>query len=579
VGARAGSYPWIGALSLLLACGGPEDPAPADAATDAEGGVNADAGLDADAMIPPITGRFNEVAAEVGLTFEHRAGPLPVALGEDYLMQGTHMSGGAAVADFDADGFVDLYLPSADADDRLYFGSATGRFEDRTSTFALAQPGSSSAAAAADIDGDGDSDIFVTTYLGDRHFVFINRLDETPPRFTEEAEARGLSFAAYAPVLGFGGAFGDYDLDGYLDLFVSDWGPRATGTASAARLMHNLGATSPGVFEDVTIAAGVTMDGFQRRNPVAPWGGWVFTVAFTDLDDDGLPDLVVASDFNTARIFWSRGDGTFEDGTLLAGFDDVGLGMGLALADIDGDGRTDVYFSEVGPVSEALGPDYVLADGLRDHLFLNLGGRRFAEVGMELGVAYGGWAWGTSFLDVERDGSLELFVANGVTFESPVYLDDPSLLWAREGEVYVDRAAEFGLRSRGQGRAALVFDGDADGDQDLLVVNHIGNLEYFRNEIETPHGFLDVRLQGIRANRAGIGAVVSIRIHPGAPLIRQEIVGGAEFCGSVPASAFFGLGPGDAPIDELRVRWPTPDRHEQILRDVPRNARIVIVEE
>lgn len=525
---------------------------------------------------------FTDVAVEAGLDFSHRSGALPGGDPEDLPNIGAHLTGGAAIADFDGDGREDIYLPRIDAPDLLFRNGGDGRFEDVTLEVGLFDPGPSSAATAGDVDGDGDTDLYVSTYGGERNYLFINRLDESVGGFSEEAIERGVALSDLDVTRAFGAALGDYDLDGYLDMFVVDWGGRPEGTRSGSRLFRNRGAGEPGVFEDATEVAGVGVDAFRRRDPGAEWGSWSLTAAFSDLDGDGWPDLAVIGDFRTSRMFWNEGDGTFSDGTAAAGFDVIDSGMGLAVGDHDGDGMLDLFVSEISSVTQT----EAILPGMGCRFFSNRGGRRFGRVARDLGLAQGGgWGWGATFLDVERDGVLELFLVNGfqlTTGYPPTpaseFIDDPARLWRLEEGRFVDVAPELGVASPHQGRAALVFDYDVDGDQDLLVVNHEQRMELFRNDLRTASGWLEVRLDGTRANRRGVGALVRVRVHDGGEYLTREITGGAVYSGSTPPTAYFGLGPGVEPVAEVRVRWPTPDHHEQVIRQVPRNGTVVIVE-
>ena len=240
------------------------------------------------------------------------------------------MSGGAAAADYDNDGLVDLFVTRLDAPDILYRNTGDGRFEDRTEAAGLSDfELRSNGALWADIDNDGDADLYVTTIGDKRFYLFINN---GAGRFTEEGIERGAAIATDEIHVGYSIATGDYDRDGWLDLHVTEWGSDSVisdRAPSHARLLRNLGAEAPGYFADVTVSAGVQLDDVESQalgdpdsNPMLSLsdgaglnGPFAFASAFTDLDGDGWPDLAVASDFGQSRLFWNNRDGTFTDGS------------------------------------------------------------------------------------------------------------------------------------------------------------------------------------------------------------------------------------------------------------------------
>ena len=178
-----------------------------------------------------------------------------------------------------------------------------------------------------------------------------------------------------------------------LDIFTSEWrtlwqtndnGP------THARLLHNRGAEQPGYFDDVTTEAGVSVDLLH------PHGDFALSPRFSDLDGDGWPDLTIASDFLTSRLFWNNGDGTFTDGTREASVGTDQAGMGSTIGDYDGDGDLDWF---VTAISDHRYPDR------GNRLYRNEGQREFSDQTDAVGVRDGQWGWGTSFLDYDNDGN------------------------------------------------------------------------------------------------------------------------------------------------------------------------------
>src|SRR5262249_258113 len=381
----------------------------------------------------------------------------------------------------------------------------------------------------------------------------------------------------------------DYDRDGYLDLYVGEWRLAADNPSDAksnARLLHNRGAAAPGTFEDVTVHAAVAMDDVPTIDPRA-MGVFPFTPRFADLDDDGWPDLVIAADFGTSRLFWNNHDGTFTDGTKAAGVGSDENGMGSAVGDYDGDGRLDWF------VTAILDPDdYCTKMGFScfwgtsgNRLYHNEGGRKFSDRTDAAGVRDGYWGWGTAFLDYDNDGDLDLVMTNGVRFafvEPDVayvvarFVNDPMRLWRNDAGVMTEVSAAAGLTSVDSGKGLLTFDYDHDGNLDVFVVNNAGHPVLYRNN-GTGNTWLRVRAIGRDSNRDGIGARVFVTATPGGPSQLREIDAGSHFLGQSEFTAHFGLGAATTPVAEVRVEWPTTGRTQRF-QNVPRNTLLVATE-
>jgi enediyne biosynthesis protein E4 len=526
---------------------------------------------------------FTDVTQEAGIHYQQwQFEPMSACL-EDWdssLCVAARLTGGATVGDYDGDGWDDLYVTRLDGPDILYRNRGDGTFEDVTLQAGLGANLPTNGAAFGDVDDDGHLDLLVTTVRGDRWFLYLNRGDGT---FIEQAEGRGVASWDGGVRGGMSGCFGDYDRDGWVDLHVNEWLPLVDEEFpdNFTRLFRNRGGEQPGHFDDVTVAAGVDM------RPLVSGGVMSFASIFTDLDDDGWPDLVVVADFFQTRLFWNDGDGTFHDGTLDLGVDVPSdeNGMGLAVGDMDGDGRLDWFVTSIYddrfPCDDCAGWGH---SGNR--LYRNLGGRRFEDATDHLGVRDGGWGWGTAAFDHDNDGALDLVMTNGYIFpeiaSADVFIDEPMRLWrnAGAGQPMTEVAAQVGLADRGAGKALLVFDYDGDGDLDVFVVNNAGEPRLYRND--GPTGcFLRVRAEGRGAraggtNRQGLGARVEVRIREGdAPVIR-EINGGCGYLGQHENVAHFGLAT-EPRVHEVRVRWPTSGT-ETVLHDVPVNQTLIVRE-
>ena len=522
---------------------------------------------------------FTDVAAAAGLTARNVSG----SPSKRYLIEAK--GGGAAFLDAEGDGDLDIYLlsgstfgrPDPRAHNRLYRNDGPRPFVDVTAGSGLGDTSWSMGAAAADFDNDGDADVYVTNYGANRLFE-----NDGAGRFSDVTAAAGVGDTLW----GTGAAWGDYDRDGDLDLYAANfvrfrkdlrprameycqwkgvevfYGPEAYPGAPDV-LYRNDGG---GAFRDVSREAGVTVP--------TPYKG--FQPVFSDLDDDGWPDVYVADDTTPNLFFRNLGDGTFRDVSLRSGAShnvngDVQAGMGVDLGDYDGDGDLDLFVTHFSD-------DY-------NTLYRNEGGGYFGDVSFRagLGAASMPWVgWGTAFADLDNDADLDLFVANGHVY--PVVDDhdlgtsygQPNLVFANQGQgVFEDASARAGpgLRVRKVSRGAAFGDYDDDGDVDILVLNADDAPTLLRNDGAAGH-WLGVRLRGRRSNRDGIGA--RVRVTAGGRTQVREVRAGASFLSSNDLRAHFGLGAATS-VERLAVSWPSGS--VQILEDLPVDRYLLIDEE
>jgi len=408
----------------------------------------------------------------------------------------------------------------------------------------------SNGAAFGDIDNDGDQDLYVGVMgaAGDatnhRNYLFIN----DGSSFSEQAMARGAGMGSSQDRRIFSVALGDYNRDGYLDLHATEW---LVPSAPHSRLLRNRGASSAGYFDDVTTAAGVELSGIEG-----------FSSTFTDLDRDGWPELAVAGDFGTSRLFWNNGDGSFTDGTEAAGVGTDENGMGSALGDLDGDGDLDWFVTSIFDADETCEVHACNWGYSGNRLYRNEGGRVFSDVTDAAGVRDGAWGWGTVFFDYDNDGDLDLVMVNGIDFAETVvdtkYVDDPMRFWENDGSgVMTEKSAAVGLTDTGSGKGLLTFDYDGDGDLDLFVVNNGAGPRLYRNDGGNAKGWLRVQTVGSVSNRDGLGAWITLQALPGGPVQVREMGTAGHFLGQSERVAHFGLGDGSSPVHKVTVRWPS----------------------
>lgn len=474
--------------------------------------------------------------------------------------------GAAAVGDYDGDGWPDVYLTRMNGPGRLMRNRGDGSFDDQAQSAGLDLEESVGAAAWLDIEGDGDLDLMLTSVGGLRHHLYVN---DGRGQFSEQARERGAAVETNDVHVGMSIAVGDYDLDGYVDMFVSDWrNPYMLGPGEQHnRLLHNLGAEAPGYFEDVSAAMGIDVEAVTQAVAETA-GAYGFAPAFVDLDDDGWPELVLTNDFGTSRLYWNDGLGGFHDGTELAGVGTDDNGMGSTFGDIDGDGDLDWFVTSIF----MNGWNH---DGNR--MYRNEGDRSFTDVTDAVGVREAGWGWGTAFFDVDLDGDLDLAAAAG--WPAGPFSADPARLWINpglEGQAWPDEAVARGLDFDRQGRGLVPFDFDRDGDLDLLVLANTERPGLYRNDVESGD-WLEVRAREAGGNSQGVGVRVRVQAKPGAPWQVRIIGVGTHLFGQAEATAHFGLPPGEEPLGTVELTWPASG-HTVTLTDVARNQRLEVSE-
>ena len=504
---------------------------------------------------------FEPVAAESGIDFVHYNG----ASGRKYLVE--TMGGGVAWIDYDGDGLLDAYFVSgaplpgsttttAPPVNRLYRNLGAGSFGDVTDAAGVGDKGYGLGCCVADYDNDGDSDLYITNYGA--NVLYRNDGGGT---FTDVSREAGVGHVGFSA----GSAFADFDNDGLLDLFVSNYvvlnlddRPECSqdGIPAYCRpedypatldvLYRNNG---DGTFTDVSDAAGIAARG---RGLGAVWG---------DFDADGFPDVFVANDRMANFLYRNRGDGSFEEIGEFAGvaYNEHGYsesGMGVAVGDCDGDGATDLFVTNYQAQTNTLYRN----DGPID------GAGAFWDVTNRAGLGESSLlslAWGAAFADMDGDGLLDLLVANGhldpdiAVFEDVGTYRQPNQAYRNVGDgrfADVSRSAGAGLAVAKSSRGLAAGDYDNDGDVDALVGAIAEAADLLRNDAGGDAAWIGVALVGVRSNRDGIGARISVTA--GERTQTRDIHSGGSYLSHGDMRGLFGLGTGEV-VDRVRVRWPS----------------------
>ncbi len=528
---------------------------------------------------------FTDVTGRAGIAFRHFHGTRTSRLPED-------MGSGAAWDDYDRDGWLDLFvvnevgpltLPpgqreASPAHDALYHNNGDGTFTEVGAAAGVDARHWGMAAAWGDPDNDGFPDLFVTAYGHNR--FYHNNGDGT---FADRTHAAGLDGPE-----GFwaGAAWGDYDRDGALDLYVSGY-VRFTDKAGSHTalqydvetpaginpssflpernlLYHNRG---DGTFEEVAETLGV--DNPEGRSLGAAWA---------DFDEDGWPDLYVANDVSDNVLYHNLGGTVFEEISHQALVADYRGAMGIAVGDWDGDADLDLF------ITHWIAQENALYNNLRRSPGGTMPGLRFMDVADRFGlgqVALDFIGWGTAFFDYDLDGRLDLFVVNGSTFQQR---DAPErllpmadqLFWnrgPREGffDVSAVSGAYFGTAHVGRG--AAFGDYDNDGDEDVFIVNHGGPGVLLRNDGATGRHWLTVALEGRQSNRSAIGA--RVRLVAGGQVQVRQVGAQRPYLSQNSPWVHFGLGQATR-VDTLAVDWPAGGR--QVLHPVSVDQVLHLVE-
>ena len=554
--------------------------------------------------LPQSTTAFVEVTADSNIDYQVGF-TLPSLSGLFAWQLGTATNGGAAAGDCDGDGDIDLFITYGNTSgpnggggpNRLYLNQLAEQgnglvFEDFAEAAGVANSrldgkgnDRHSGPTFADMDGDGDLDLFVGGIYEDPNKIYEN---DGHCRFTDvTANSPQVEHMLAAHTVS--ATFGDYDLDGDLDMFLTHWGtldelygyPRERATD---HLWRNESDESGIRFVNASEESGLSDINFLTRRlafcgerECAPGEGdaqiadFSFAASFARINDDPWPDIVVAGDFATSQLIVNLGNGKFGavDNPVVR---DAQYGMGSSLGDVDDDGDLDWF------VSSIFGPGNKWSIPRGNRLFLNEGGPLLIVDDTDrFGVANGSFAWASCFLDIDNDADLDIYHTNGYAETIPVngeaYDNDESRVFVMNAEgVYTEEAAALGLNSRTSGRGVVCADFDNDGDTDILELTDAaprsGRL-WENRSAAAGNNSLRVRLEGLPPNTEAAGA--RIFVTTGEKRQMREIIIGSNFISQNPTVQIFGLGELEA-ADEILVEWPglhAGDTPEQLGTRIP----------
>ena len=527
-----------------------------------------------------------------------------VALPAGLLARGPDMAGGSAFDDFSGDGLPDLLWTSYETDSgaRLFLNNGDGTFDDASTAAGLDGQILAVNCTHADFDNDGNLDVLLLRGGWENPAPLGLLRNLGGGRFEDVTRASGLS----GPIASQSAAWGDFDRDGHLDLYVCGESRGSGLDASAlfadpasldgderSRLCRLYRNNGDGTFDDVTAQAGVANGRYAKG---AAWG---------DLDDDGLPDLYVSNMAAPNRLYRNDGDGTFTDLAPDLGVAGPRDGFSCWWFDFDNDGHLDVLATDYsgdlldfvadqvdGPAPRRdpgfgnLGPDGFaqarLVGRSLPRLYRNNGDGTFTDLAPDLGLDRVYLPMGSNFGDVDGDGYLDLYLATGRPGYS--YLMPNVLLRNDRARRFVDATASSGTGHLQKGHGVSFADEDGDGDLDLFVQLGgavPGDRSYnalFRNP---GHGnrWVTLKLVGTRSNRSAIGARIRVDVREpdgSTRSIHRLVSGGSSFGGNSLAQTI-GLGDAEA-VESVTIRWPIAGAEPQVLRDVPIDRMTEIVE-
>ena len=469
---------------------------------------------------------------------------------------------GSAWGDYDNDGDEDIVAVGTYQPHALYRNNGDGTFTDVAEQAGIADPRGGWGSLFADYDNDGYLDLYITRggWSGAaENTLYRNNGDGT---FSDVTHAAGVA----DPQSSFCAAWADYDNDGYLDLYIADG---VIGDGAANVLYRNNG---DGTFTNTAESAGVANTGNSLGTA---WG---------DYDKDGYIDLHVVNFGQSNVLYRNNGDGTFTDVTPTTGMNiPVTDAFVTFFLDVDNDADLDIFISNSGSFQAFIAGQITGTaphDADRQVLYRNNGDGTFTDVTRESGLYHAFGAMGANFGDIDSDGYLDIYLATGAPQMGRLERD---ALFHNNGDgTFTDATLAFGLGNIGKGHGVTFGDADTDGDVDIYVPvggAFIGDQWHnlFYQNAGTGNNWLTLKLVGVKSNRDGIGAKVTLHVGGVSnPEIRyREVSGGCGFGSTNSLQLEIGLG-AHAKVDTLEIVWPSGQ--VDIHRNLSVNRKLVITE-
>jgi len=523
---------------------------------------------------------FTDITAQAGLA--HALNVSGSSSSKKFLLE--EMGAGVALFDYDNDGWLDIFLVNGTSFDTrhpptsyLFRNNRDGTFTDVTRQAGLTHTGWGQGCCVGDYDNDGFDDLFVS-YWG-RNALYRNNGNGT---FTEVAEKAGV--AGTGRQWGAGCCFLDYNRDGLLDLFVANYvqfdpaHAPLPGSSLYCRYNNSIGVPcgpqgfaggtnvlyrnrGDGTFEDVSEHSGIANPRSIASSSFVtqgwrPSGSYGMGAAAADFDNDGWPDIYVACDSAPSLLYHNNRDGTFSELALASGcaFDENGValsGMGVAVADFDGDGSLDLARTNFS--------DQITV------LYRNNGDGTFSDASLRygLGINTKYLGFGVGFFDYDNDGWQDLFVANGHVYSQlagrnlHVTYKQPSLLYRNiQGGRFEDVSTHLGpaIQNPRVGRGCAFGDLNNDGNVDIVINNLDAPPTILRNDSKNQNSWLAIKCLGTKSNRSAIGARVSVEA--GQRVRIGEVMSGGSYYSHNDLRLHFGLGSAQI-VDSVTISWPS----------------------
>jgi enediyne biosynthesis protein E4 len=520
--------------------------------------------------------QFTNVTDQAGIKFVHFKGNNGISINRE------EFGPGVCVADFDGDGWQDIYFVNGrdlynrgiSVRNALYHNNGDGTFTDVTEKAGVPGTGYGLGCVWGDYDNDGFPDLFVTQY--GRNVLYHNNGNGTFTDVTDKAGVAGLESGSFHS----GATFFDYDRDGYLDLYVGSYvaldpdGPRYCniGTIRSSCPPQAYKGSPDALYHNN--GNGTFTNVSKSANVLQPHGKNL-SVGAADYDNDGWPDLFVANDGLAAYLYHNDHGKSFQEiaapsGMAFSASGSLMAAMCISLADYDNDGWLDLYVSDF--------------QGSSDHLWHNDGKGNFDEVSDEAGITgptHNVLSFGGGFLDYDNDGWLDLFIANGHVYPeieqaSPGtrYKQVNSLFHNEGNGKFIETSKLTGIaeQTAHAARGVAFSDFDNDGFLDVLVANN-GDPPLLLHNGGNGNHFLNFKLVGTKSNRDAVGS--RIRVVSGGISQIREIAGGGSYLSQSDLRANFGMGK-TAIAQTVEVKWPSGQA--QSFHDVPADKFYVIQE-